>query len=105
MTISCEKLFCYFADISRFDCPVNSQPISSCVTIETVPDVSNVMRIGHASTAVNDTIVTIAGFGKECGKHQRLSSVTITDAKSFKSKLLQLDVDLKKTEGNCMFYN
>lgn len=69
------------------------------MTVEALAEMTSILRFGHASTVVNGVIVTVAGFGEEYGKHQRLSSIVVTDAKTFKSKLLNLDVDLDQIES------
>ncbi|CAC5411323.1 PPM2 [Mytilus coruscus] len=91
---TCESLLSGFTK----DVSLSSNIIPSCVTIEALVDLTSILRIGHASTVVNGVIVTVAGFGEEYGKHQRLSSIMVTDTKTFKSKLLNLDVDLDKIE-------
>ncbi|CAG2222270.1 LCMT2 [Mytilus edulis] len=91
---TCESLLSGFTK----DISVSSNVIPSCVTVEALAEMTSILRFGHASTVVNGVIVTVAGFGEEYGKHQRLSSIVVTDAKTFKSKLLNLDVDLDQIE-------
>lgn len=88
-----------FLGIDQSVASATNKQTSSLISIKPIPNVMPLMRIGHASMIIGDVIITIGGFGEEGGKHQRLSSVTVTDIKSFNSKVLHLEVDLKTTES------